>query len=135
MVLKREQRYSDSEAEELEVLALQATRGMGIEMKIRYLLSHGNSRIVDLGKQMALPGAGMILFADFTGVADFATEVTHVDTGNLVYRSLNEGEVVECFHLGPWTHILNHEYSWIAWKVDNPRAADIVDRFGVLEDD
>ena len=132
MVLRRDQRFTDSQAENIKQSALKRAAELHIEKKIRYLLSHGNSRYTDQGKQMALPGTGMILFADFTGLNDFVTKVTHAETGNLVYHSLRKGGVIERFRSGAWVSDLDYEYAWIEWKTDNPRAADLVDRFGVI---
>jgi len=134
MVLRRDQRFTYDEAKTAQKIALEQANRLQIERKIRYLLANGNSRYTDQYKQMALPGSGMVLFADFTGVKDFETKVVHVESGNLVYYSQKKGDVIERFRDGRWVQDLLYEYDWLEWQVDNPKAADIVNRFGVIDD-
>ncbi len=135
MTLQRDQKFNHTQATALKKKALAFAQEMEIEKKIRYMLSHGNARYTDQGKQMALPGSGVVLFADFTGLNEYVTKVTHAETGNLVYHATGKGLYIERFRSGTWVRELHHEYNWLEWKTNNSKTADLVDRFGVLDDE
>lgn len=133
MVLMRSQRYSTVEARKLKAEALKDAKEWKIEDKIRFILVNGNARYTEQGKQMALPGSGVIICADFTGGNKFSTQVVDVETSNILYQSYTKGETIETFRRGGWVHFLNSEYDWIVWQVENPRAAEIVEKFGNVD--
>jgi hypothetical protein len=134
MTLMRSQRYSAVEARKLKAQVLKTAKEWRIERKIRFILVNGNSRYTEQGKQMALPGSGVVICADFTGVNNLSTQVIHIETGKILYQSQKKGEIVESFRKGGWVNFLNSEYDWIVWQVENPQAAEIVDKFGEVDE-
>jgi len=133
MTLMRSQRYSAVEARKLKAQVLKTAKEWKIERKIRFILVNGNARYTEKGKQMALPGSGVVVYADFTGVNNFSTRAVHIETGKILYQSQKKGEIIESFRRGGWVHFLNTEYDWIVWQVENPQAAEIVEKFGDVD--